>query len=259
VWAPPKTTPPSLAMGRETQEIALAVVADSLPVAVELGAGQTWPAAPGGKVEIPVKVVRRGNFKEALALTIADPPMGVKAQALTIAADKSEGKLTLEVDKKTNLGTFSFNLHAQAKVSYRRGEALAKAATETKQQIEKLATDLNTSVQQAEKDRQAAVQAAQAADVAAKQAPEPKRADAQAEAKAANERKSQAERHVAELNAQLKNVSAAKAAAEKRANDLTAASAPKDLTIVIASTVARVNVAPAPEPPKKTPEEKKAK
>ncbi len=169
VWAPPKTTPPSLAMGRETQEIALAIVADSLPVAVELGTGQTWQAAPGGKVEIPVKVVRRGNFKESLALTIADPPTGVKAQALTIGADKSEGKLTLEVDKKANLGTFSCNLHAQAKVSYRRGEALAKSAAETKQQIEKLATDLNASVQQAEKDCQATVQAAQAADAAAKQ------------------------------------------------------------------------------------------
>jgi hypothetical protein len=58
----------------------------------------------GQKLEVTVKVNRTAAFKENVAVTVLGLPPNVKASALTINKDKTEGKLTLEAAGNAPVG-----------------------------------------------------------------------------------------------------------------------------------------------------------
>jgi hypothetical protein len=79
------------------------------------------PLAPGGKLEVPVKIARLYGFADAVELTMT-PPQGVAGLAaakVTIPADKSEAKLTIEAAADAKPGDYALTLTASLKQNNR--------------------------------------------------------------------------------------------------------------------------------------------
>lgn len=157
---------------RLTQELYVSLGgAEKMPCTIEFGEGKAVETAQGAKVEIPIKVTRRGDFKDPLTLNAVGLPLNSKAATVTIAANAATGKLTFEAANNTPVGEFNLVLATVIKTNYIRDKSGADAAMKTKQELEKLAADLNT--------------ASEAAKKAAAAAPKEKKADADKAAAAA--------------------------------------------------------------------------
>lgn len=234
--------------------------ADTAPLTIELGEGKTWEMSRAGKLEVPVKVTRRGQIKGNITLTAQGLPPNVQPQPLTLDGNTNEGKIALQINPQAPLGDFTFYLQAQMTAAYRRDVAAAEAAAKAKADIEKLAADLAAASQTAEAAKQAAIKAAADADAALKAAQAAKQqataenqpaadkavAEAEAKLKAANEAKAAAEKAAADAAALAKTAAELKPAADKRAADLANASAPKDIGLFWPSTTAAIKITAAP-------------
>jgi hypothetical protein len=256
--AAPQNTP---AQARLTRSLMLAVTGtDTAPLTIDLGEGKTWEMSRAGKLEIPVKVTRRGEIKGNITLTALALPPNVQPQPLTFDGNTNEGKFSLQINPQAPLGDFSLYLQAQMTAAYRRDVPAAEAAAKAKAEIEKLAADLATVSQAAETAKQAAVKAAADAEAAVKAAQTVKQqatpdtqaaadkalAEAEAKFKAANEAKAAAEKTAADAAAQAKIAADLKPAADKRAADAANAAAPKDVQLFWPSTSAVIKITAAP-------------
>jgi len=176
-WPVPLNTPPESRLARD---LWLAVLdLDTAPFLVELGEDKTWEMSRAGKIEIPIKVVRRGDMKQPVTLTPIALPANVKAAPVTIAPEANEGKLALELSDKAAPGVYGLRLQVQASVPYRRDPQSADAAAAAKQEIEKIAGELAAASQTAEQTRQAAEKVAADNAAAAKQATDLAQSEAQ--------------------------------------------------------------------------------
>jgi hypothetical protein len=246
-WPVPLNTSPDARLSRD---LWLAVLdLDTAPFLVELGEGKTWEMSRAGKIEIPIKVTRRGDMKQPLTLTAIALPANVKAAPVTIAPEAAEGKLALELSDKAAPGVYALRLQAQAAVPYRRDPQSAELAMATKQEIEKIAGELAAAAQAAEQARQAAEKLAADAAMSAKQAAdsaqsEGQKATAAAEAaKLATVKATQA-REAADKDSTNKALVDARDAAVKAADEAqsqlaaaTAASAAADKAAAAAATI----------------------
>jgi hypothetical protein len=79
------------------------------PASVELAAPGV-EIKSGSAAEVKGKVVRRGGFKEPVALKVNGLPAGVKAEPVTVAADASEFTLKLSADEKAAAGSATANV-----------------------------------------------------------------------------------------------------------------------------------------------------
>lgn len=213
---------------RLARGLALAVTAaDMAPFTVELGEGKLWEMSRAGKLEIPVKLTRRGEIKGNLTLSAQGLPPNVQPQNLTFDGNTNEGKFTLQINANAPLGSFAFYLQTQGNVGYRRDPASAEAAAKAKADIEKLAADLAAAAQAAETAKQAALKAATDADAALKAAQAAKQTADAAAKQAADEAKVAADKATAaaaaaQADANNQDLAAAKAAAEKASADAAA-------------------------------------
>jgi len=224
--------------GRVAQSIALAVsAAEVAPFVVELKNDQPWEMSKAGKLEIPVKVTRRGDFKGNLALTPIGLPQNVQVANVTINADKADGVLALTLPQNAPTGTFTFYVQAATQVSYKRNPEGAAAAAEAKKALDAAVNETTEANKKATADKANADKAATESAAAAKKAAEAKvaaeklLADAkkaqeasEAQLKAAKDaEKEGAGKALAEASAKVKAAEEAHAAAEKAANDTAAA------------------------------------
>lgn len=213
---------------RLARGLALAVTAiDAAPFTVDLGEGKVWEMSRAGKLEIPVKLTRRGEIKGNLTLTAQGLPPNVQPQNLTFDGNTNEGKFALQINGNAPLGTFAFYLQTQGNVAYRRDPASAEAAAKAKAEVEKLAADLAAAAQAAETAKQAALKAATDADAALKAAQAAKQTADTTAKQAADEAKTAADKATAaaaaaQADANNQDLAAAKAAAEKAAADAAA-------------------------------------
>ncbi len=145
-----------------------------------------------------------------------------------------------------NPGVLSFSLRGPAKVSYKRDQAGADAAAADKKKFEDLVKTLDAASKAAEKAKTEADAKAKAAQAALAKATDANRAElqkAQAEAEAA---KTKTVAEATAAAAKLKAANDAKTAADKRATDTATAAKPKDLNVVVVSTVGQIAVAASP-------------
>jgi hypothetical protein len=110
---------------------ALGVVAEKAPARVEVEAGRVFEVEAGGKLEIPVKVMREAAFTEALTLK----PLGLvdltKAPSVAVAAKTAEGKLTVDTKALAlAVGEYGFLLQGSAKMPFRPNSGEIAAAAE---------------------------------------------------------------------------------------------------------------------------------
>lgn len=200
---------------RVTETLGLAVDPSfTVPVSVRLGEGERYRTSRGGKLKIPVKLVRQGESKDLaqakIKLTAAGLPgrgndRPIQAKELTLEMAKPEGELELEVTEKAAPGVLSLTVTGEVDLSYVRtpervgalqaeerrvGEVLQELAGELKKAREEHA--------QAEREAQKAraafekVKASGTAEAPLKEAEEKLKAAEEARAKAAEaERRAQ--------------------------------------------------------------------
>lgn len=236
--------PGRVAEARVSRELVLAVSdAESIPVSIEAGGLKPVETARGLKVEVPIKVTRREGFKEALTLTPYGLPTAYKAQNVTIAANANDGKLALDIPANATPGVLSFNLRGPAKVSYKRDQAGADAAAADKKKFEDLVKTLDAAAKAADKAKQEAEAKAKQAQAELAKATDANRAELQKKQADAEAAKTKATADATAAAAKLKAANDAKTAADKRATDLANAAKPKDLNVVVVSTVGAIAVA----------------
>lgn len=159
VWPGQRNQAPPI-RSRMTRNLAIAVSGqEASPFALALDR-QVWETSRAGKLQIPVKVIRRGDFKGNLALSAVDVPGEFKPKNVTINGDASEGTFEIELTPKAPLGTFTLALQAETQVPYSRNPEAAAAAEQEKQRLEALTTELAAASAQAETAKQTAEQTA---------------------------------------------------------------------------------------------------
>ena len=200
---------------------------DTAPFIVEFGEGKPWEMTRAGKLDIPVKVTRRGEIKGNLTLTAIGLPPNIAPQPLAFDPNTNQGNFQMQINAAAPLGTFTIYLQVQSTVGYKRDPLAAEAAAKAKMESDKLAADLATASQAAEMAKQAATKAAADADAAVKAATAAKQAadkvatDAAAAAKAAAD-KAAAAKAALDANANNADLAKAKEAADKEAADAAA-------------------------------------
>jgi hypothetical protein len=257
---------------RLTRDLFLAVSsAESAPLTVEPAENKAWEVAAGAKLQVPLKVLRQGDFNESLKLKANG--VGALDSLKELDVDSKTNAVMLEIDlaqQKLPPGAQTFYLQAQTKGKYRNNPEAAKAAEEAAKEAEKLATDSLAEVKKAGETLATATKAAEEAASEAKATAEKldsARAAAEetpasdelvsarnavdGEASAAAEKTRQATdakiaaaKAAEEAAAQAKVAETKKGEAAERAKKATEKAQPKDVTITLYSAPITVVVRP---------------
>jgi len=117
---------------RLTRDFALAVTGEKAPVSVAPAEDKIWEVAPGGKLEIPLAITRRGEFKETLKLKAVGAP-GLEAfKELEIGGSVTAATATLELSAlKLPEGAHTIYFHGQTKGKFRGKDVTAPIYTPT--------------------------------------------------------------------------------------------------------------------------------
>jgi hypothetical protein len=255
---------------RLTREVFLSISgAETAPIIIEPAENKIWNAVAGGKLQIPFKLTRRGEFNEALKFKA----MGAAAlDGLTeLEVQSKTNATTLEVDlgkHKLSPGNYTFYLQAQTKGSYRNNPEAAKKADDEAKQAEKLAAessaenktaadilaeasktaeDANTQARAAAEKFAATKSAASTTGanaelIDARDAAE-KESDAAAEkARLAAEAKAVAAKSAEDASAKVREAEAKKTAAANRAKAAEERAKPRDVTVTVYSKPVTIQV-----------------
>src|SRR5690606_23615569 len=123
---------------------------DVMPCLVELGEGKPIAGELGGKVNVPVKIVRREGFKDAIQLSPIGLPAYAKAAPVTVA-DKPM-TLTIELDKAAPVGELTFAVSGVIpKYNYTRNKTDIELANQQKAEAGKAAAAVAKLVEEAKK------------------------------------------------------------------------------------------------------------
>jgi hypothetical protein len=103
--------------GRLGRDLMLAVTtAPPAPLSVEPAEQKTWEAAAGAKLEIPLKVTRRGEFNDALKLKAFGAPEIEKAAVVDVEAKASAANAVIDLAAvKIPAGTHVIHFRADTK------------------------------------------------------------------------------------------------------------------------------------------------
>jgi hypothetical protein len=231
------------------------------PLALQVGVNSdVLRMARGGKLKIPVKLVKNADAKDLDKAQVKVVPSGlpgknnekpIVVKELTLSLAKPDGELELDITDKAPLGMLTFHLTGDVDIAYIRNPERMKKAQDEAKRIDALAVELaaeaKKSVEEKTKAEKDATEAA-AAVVKAKGAglAEAPLKEAEDRAKAADEAKAkavEAEKKVQEL------VKAADAAKKEWADELkksTEAAKEKKIKVWFASLSVPVEVVAVP-------------
>jgi len=106
---------------RLTRDIALAVsAAEAAPVSLAAAEDKHWQVAEGAKLEIPLKVTRRGEFKEALKLKASGAKGIETVKEIDVAADANTATATIDL-ATTKLAAGEHIIHFEAQTKGKSG------------------------------------------------------------------------------------------------------------------------------------------
>ena len=262
---------------RVAQQLSLAIMdKESAPVSIAAAEVKTWDASTNGKLEIPLRVTRRGDFNAKLKLKPLGPGVAEALKEFEIEPSATNAVLKLDLAAlKLSPGRHVFAVQGQTTGKYRNNP---EAATEAEAVAKKTAADASEATAATKKavselertskvaaESEAAAKSAQeklaAAKAAAEKAPEDAKAKAEleeavkaerdvtAKAKAATAGKAAAENAKALAEDRAKKAEATMAEAAKRAKELVEKAKARDLSFQITSPPIAVNVQAVPEKP----------
>ncbi len=229
---------------RLTHDFFLAVSGvESTPITIEPAENKVWEAKASGKLQIPLKLTRHGEFNESLKLK-ASGVAGLDGLKELDVEGKTNAA-TLEIDfaqHKLSPGAFTVYLQTQTKGKYRNNPDAAKAADEAAKQAEKLAAESAAEAKQAAEAVAVAAKTADETAAQAKSVSEDEKSDAEGKARAAADAKAAAERTAGEATAKAKEAEEKKSALQKRAKELEEKAKPREVTITVYSTPITIQV-----------------
>lgn len=202
IWGS-KNVQQELPVARMTRDIGLSVIdKETAPASVQAGDGKLIETSIGGKVELPIKVARHGDFKSALKLKAAGLPKDASAKEVNVSG--GDGKMEISLaNNRIEPGTYTFYLTAPAKFKYSRNPDAVKQAEERQKELEQIVKELT------DKAKQAAAKAKQARDAANKNKDDKGLAEAaqkaEEEAKQLDDQRKEAENHKKQADGQLNN------------------------------------------------------
>ena len=217
---------------RMTRNYFLAVCgSEAAPVTVEPETKASFETCVAGKLKIPLKVTRRGDFTAILSLKATG--VAVLDPMKELAVDAKATNVVLELDltaQKLPAGEHTFYLTTLTQGKYRNNPEGAKAADEAAKAMDKTITELKA----AEK---AAAEKLAAAKAAAEKTPT---------GQALVAAKTAAEKVAAEAAAKVKEAEAKKTTLANKATEAAKVATPKDVSVTVYSQPITVKVAPAP-------------
>ncbi len=89
------------------------------PFRARLGDDTVVEAKKGESLKLPVQLIRREGGQGAVVVRPRDLPAGVKCRELTIAAEKSEGELEIQVESGAAPGTYSLWMQCETKMKWK--------------------------------------------------------------------------------------------------------------------------------------------
>ncbi len=218
---------------RTTRDLVLAVTdKETAPAFVKAGDDKIWETSLGGKLEVPLNLTRRGDYKEAVKLAAVGLPAEIKPTEVNLDANTAAGKLEIPVtNQATKPGVYTFYLRSDTKMKYARNPDAVKTAEEDQAFVVARIAERDKAVKDATAAKDAATKAATDATAAAKQAEQTKTTAANAAKQAMDAAKQAADKLTAAKDAAGKNAGDAKlaeaATAAQKAADETAAAAKK--------------------------------
>lgn len=241
VWAD-QLTGVTYSRSRLANQLVVGVSAlETAPFSISVAPDLMLEASRLGTVKFPVSVVRRGDFKGSLNLSIHGLPLvpGTPTHAqykyavnTEVKPDATSAEFTITVPNFVPTGTFTFFLSGTGTVNYARTSETLKAAVARKAVVEKLVADHDALAK-------AAVEAQTAA--------EKKRVDADAAGlKAATEAKAAADKVVADATARAKASAAVLQKLAEEVGKLEAESKPADVMTAAPSNRLTLKITPAP-------------
>ncbi|MFM9116183.1 MAG: PPC domain-containing protein, partial [Planctomycetota bacterium] len=184
---------------RLTNDLVLAVLdKETSPAFVQVGEDKVWETSLGGKVEIPVNLARRGEYKEAVKLTAVGLPAEIKPNEINLDPNTAAGKLEVAIsNQQTKPGTYTFQLRADTKMKMSRNPDAIKTLETEQAFVVTLVTQRDQKSKEANAAKDAAVKAAADAAAATKTAEQAKTTTAAAAKTAADNAKAAADKAVA--------------------------------------------------------------
>jgi len=205
-----------------TSELALAITdKEDAPISVTATERKTWEAPAGSKLQIPLSLVRRGDFNAKLKLKPLGPGTAEALKEFEAEGSATNATLTLDLGAlKLQAGDYAFAVQSQTTGKYRNNPEAAALAEAASKEADKVASELSAAAKKVSDEFESAGKAATEAEAAAKAAAEKLAAAKTAAEKAPTDEKlaadrATAEKAAAEASAQLKTAQEAKAASEK--------------------------------------------
>jgi hypothetical protein len=159
---------------RLAHDLTMAVIGQEVaPAYAEAGENKVWETSRGGKLEIPVTVKRRRNFKGDLTLAAKGLPGELKVANVVIKGDKTEGKLIFNVtNKSAKPGVYTFFLRADTKSKLIRDESAVAAAEAEQKNLDGKVKEVDATSKSLVQRKDSAVTTAKTATTAIKPAEE---------------------------------------------------------------------------------------
>lgn len=203
---------------REARALPLAVTSETAPITVQPGERKTWQATRGGKVMVPLSIIRRADAKGSLSLTAVGLPAELKVPPVTIDERATHAEVMIEIGQNLPLGTHVVMVRGVAKKSFVRNSQLVERLRADAARVAELA---RRRVGEIDAARQAVADAEQRRATA--QPPDPANEAALAAARKA----------LAEAEARSRGAEAERVRREKIASDAAAAGAAKDIDVPV--------------------------
>jgi len=257
---------------RLTRDFVIAVSdKEGAPISIATAENKTWEVAANARLEMPLKITRRGDFTASLKLKPLGPGTPEALKEFEADAKATNTVFTLDFAAlKLPPGTHVFALQTQTTGKYRNNPEAAAFAEAAAKEADKLAAELAKAATQASEEFAQATKAAADAEAAAKAAAQKLAAAVAALEKAPNDEQLKADRDAANKTAteaagKSKSAAAALAVAEQArtsaeakakagqarkeqaaadAKTATERAKPKDVTILVHSPPIRVHVNP---------------
>jgi len=140
------------------------------PFGAKLGDAETYRTARGGKLKIPVKLLKQADFKDAdkvnVKLTPAGLPGGggrggnndrpITAKEVTLTLAKPDGEIEIDVTDKAAVGSYTVTVTGDAEIPYLRNPERLKRAQDDQKRIDQVAAEVAADLKKASEAKAAA-------------------------------------------------------------------------------------------------------
>jgi hypothetical protein len=230
------------------------------PLALQVGTGDVQRALRGGKLKLPVKLVKNADAKDLDKAQVKVVTAGlpgknnekpIVAKDLTLTLAKPDGELELDITDKAPLGSLTFHLAGDVDVAYIRNPERVKKAQDEQKRIDALAVELAAEAKKSGEEKAKAEKDATEAHAAAAKAKagglaEAPVKEAEDKAKAADEAKAKAAETEKKLQELIKAADAAKKEWADELKKSTEASKEKKIKVWFASLSVPVEIVATP-------------